>query len=80
MPALNLEQENRELRDAMNRMITALEKKTVTIETQRHHLDILFQSLETICDLVQNSQFDQLTDLVTMYKGLQVHNKSRMTH
>ena len=80
MPVLSLEEKNRELRDAMNRLIGTLATKTQTIEIQRQHLDVLFQSLETICDLVQTSQFDQLTDLVSMYKSLQPKHRSRMTH
>ena len=73
--------DRQELLAAMERLINTIAVKTQTIQRQQQQLGILFQSIDTICDLVQAGRFDELTDLITMYlsvkttkpKNLKVH-------
>ncbi len=72
--------EKNDLLMAMDRLIKTIEVKTQTIQVQQQQLDILFQSMDTICDLVQAARFEELTDLVTMYQSVKSMNQPGQIH
>ncbi len=84
MPEINKarqqQSEKNDLLMTMDRLIRTIAFKTQTIQMQQQQIDILFQSMETICDLVEAARFEELTDLVTMYKSAKSMNQPGQIH
>lgn len=68
------DQANQELRQAMDQLIKALSVKTQTILRLQQQLDVLFQCVDSFCDLAQAGKFDEMASLVARYKQLTAAN------
>ena len=68
------DQANQELRQAMDQLIKALSVKTQTILRLQQQLDVLFQCVDSFCDLTQAGKFDEMASLVARYKQLTAAN------